>query len=331
MSELYFDQRWCAAHGIGRFATEVRRRLTGFDDLPLSGSPTDPLDAWKLSAFLRRCKHPVTFFSPGFNVPVWPSCQVVATIHDLIHLHVATESSALKRAYYRFIHRPVIRRAPVTLTVSEYSRQQIIRWYGVPEERVAVVGNGVSEQFHQSGEVFQSSRPYFLYVGNSKPHKNVPGLIKAFGVVSGKHDVELKLVTRASKTLLQAVGRDASGDRVEFVQDIDDRALASLYRGAIALVMPSYHEGFGLPLVEAMACGCPVIGADRTAIPEVIGDAGVLVDPDEADQLVAAMEQSLMSLRLREQMIQAGLRRARDYRWSEVAKRVQTALQRLSH
>src|SRR6056297_954459 len=154
MTGLYFDQRWCHQHGIGRFAAEIRKRLSGWQDLPIHGYPTDPWDVVKLSACLnsRRARW---FFSPGFNVPVWATCRVICTVHDLIHVRYPQCRSSVTLAYYRWLQRPVVRRSPLTLTVSEFSRQQIIQWYGVDEDRVVCVGNGVSEEFHLAGPAIQ--------------------------------------------------------------------------------------------------------------------------------------------------------------------------------
>lgn len=325
MSELYFDDRWCAPHGIGRFATEVRQRICGFSDLPLSGSPTGPLDAYRLATFLKR-RNAKGFFSPGFNVPAWARCNVVTTVHDLIHVHFARESTAFKRAYYRYVQRPIVRRSPVTLTVSEYSRQQIVQWYGVPESRVAVVGNGVSDEFVADGESLRSQRPYFLYVGNAKPHKNLETLMRAYAQVRREHDVELKLVTKPTESLRRQIEELSIGADVEFRTGLDDSALARYYRGAVGLVLPSHFEGFGLPLVEAMACGCPVIASNRTSIPEVVDRAGILFDPNDDEELAAAMQQVAGNPVRRESMIALGLNRAKDFRWSNVAAKVQAAL-----
>ena len=157
MPGFYFDHRWCAPHGIGRFATEIRSRLSGWNDLPMKGYPTHPLDAFKLARCLNR-ENATLFFSPGFNVPAWSKCPSICTVHDLIHVHYAHQRSSLTLAYYRMIQRPIVRRSPLTLTVSEFSRQQIIEWYNVPEERVVCVGNGVSNDFTPEGGI---GTPFF--------------------------------------------------------------------------------------------------------------------------------------------------------------------------
>lgn len=330
MSELYFDHRWCAPHGIGRFATEVRQRLVGFADLPIGGSPTSPIDACTLARWLGR-SGAKTFFTPGFNVPAWSKCNIVTTVHDLIHVHFRDEASVLKTAYYRYVQRPVIRRSPVTLTVSEFSRQQIIQWYGVDEDRVVVVGNGVSEDFTAEGPAAANDRPYFFYVGNAKPHKNVNALLHAFSMLSRTEDVALKLVMKPNDDLLGRVADLSIANRVEFLTGLSDSQLAALYRGASALVLPSYFEGFGLPIVEAMACGCPVIGANRTSIPEVAGKAGLLFEPDDHEQLADAMKRMLGESQERDTLVAHGTERAKEFQWAHVASKVQAALDPLIH
>jgi glycosyltransferase involved in cell wall biosynthesis len=325
MSNLFFDHRWCAPHGIGRFATEVRKRLTGFADLPLSGSPTSPLDALHLARGLRRAGAE-GFFSPGFNVPLRSACPVVVTIHDLIHVHFAAERSPWKTAYYRLLQRPIVRQSPLTLTVSEYSRQQIVQWYDVPEDRVVCVGNGISDEFIPTGSSIDSEQPYFLYVGNVKPHKNVGALLTAFSRLNQTHDIRCKLVSPATRWLDGEIAKRHLQGAIDVVRDIDDKSLAEHYRGAVALVLPSHFEGFGLPLAEAMACGCPVVASNRTSIPEVVGPAGILFDPDDADSLSAAMSDVLGDPGLRERMIAQGLVRAQSFRWDAVAERIRVAL-----
>jgi len=167
---VYLDDRWIGPHGIGRFASEVSRRC-GFTPLGLTGQPLSLLDPWKLNHSLARLK-PVHFFSPGFNAPLGHPCSFSLTIHDLIHLEVADETSAIKSLYYRWIVLPAMHRADVVFTVSEYSRLKIAEWSGIESDRIVVAGNGVSEQFSPEGEHWHWHKPYLLYVGNQKPHKN---------------------------------------------------------------------------------------------------------------------------------------------------------------
>lgn len=325
MSRFLYDQRWCGTHGIGRFASEVRKRLTGFADLALGGSPTHPLDALRVGFSLRQNRAKV-FLTPGFNVPIAACCPVITTIHDLIHVHFADERTRAKLAYYRYVQRPVVRRSPVTLTVSEYSRQQIIEWYGVPESRVVCVGNGISDQFTESGEAVRSERPYFLYVGNTKPHKNVKTLLSAMSLLVQECDAELVLVAKNCRWLVEQTAAANLTSRVTTISNLDDRELASWYRGAAALVLPSHYEGFGLPILEAMACGCPVIGSNRTSIPEVLAGSGLLFEPSDDESLADKMRTLLADASRRAELRVQGLARSAAFTWDLVASRVRDSI-----
>ena len=314
MSKIFFDQRWCIQHGIGRFATELRQRLRQrlranyslpMLDVELANYPTHPMDPWRLSRFLKR-NGATAYISPGFNVPIASPCPVIATIHDLIHVKYAGERRMMTSMYYRFLQRPVIRRSPMILTVSQFSRRQIIDWYGVADRQVCWVGNGISEAFHRDGPRRQTQKPYFIYVGNNRPHKNVRVLLDAMIQVSSQSDASLLMVTKADADLKRMIQQRKLADRVEIISGIDDALLAECYRGAVAMVLPSQYEGFGLPLVEAMACGCPVMGSNVTAIPEVIQDAGLLFSPDDPLGLATQMTRLIGDPSYRHRLIQRG-------------------------
>lgn len=247
------DTRWSGVHGIGRYASEVLSRLSvEWSPLDVGGKPSDPQD------FLRVRRTPTgeTIYSPGYNGFLARSPQVV-TVHDLIHLHPTTNRRAVYLAHYSAVLRPIIRRNRLVLTVSETSKRAIEEW--VDDDRVQVVnaGNGLSEAFHPGGSpATDDSAPYFLYVGNLRAHKNV--------------DVAFRALARVPDARLVAVMNDREGaerraaelgvaDRVEVRSGLSDPELADLYRGAVATVFPSLVEGFGLPAVESIACGTPVI------------------------------------------------------------------------
>lgn len=330
MPNIFYDQRWCSQNGIGRFATELKARLEKkhsirLRDIELSHSPTHPLDAFRLSRFLNS-KQASMFISPGFNVPIWSGCPVVATVHDLIHVQYAGEQSLAKSLYYRFVQRPVIRRSPVTLTVSEFSRRQIVDWYGVSESQVVSVGNGISDAFKPAGPKRVADQPYFVYVGNTKPHKNIPTLLDALQTLADTTHAKLLMVVKSDVWLQTQIEERGLLQRIELISGVDDETLAKFYRGAVATVLPSHFEGFGLPLVEAMACGCPVIGANVTSIPEVMGDAGVMFCPDNPSELADIMLDLLGNSQRRDQLRECGMARAKDFSWDQVAQRAHAAI-----
>ena len=322
---LLSDARWAGAHGIGRFATEVLRRLPEHRQLtrgPKPLSAADPLWlAWKLAA-----ARPSLYFSPGFNPPPFGSLPFVFTIHDLIHIQLPAEASIAKHIYYRTIVKPACRRARRVLTVSEYSRAQILRWSGVPPDRVVNVGNGVGPPFSPDGPRRQAGGPYALFVGNPRPHKGLPTLLQAF---RGLPDSDLRLVLagQLGAETARSVQCLGVGHRTEIVDSPTDHELACLYRGALVLVLPSLMEGFGLPALEAMACGTPVIASRAGSLPEVVGDAGVLVDALEPDAIQRVIESVLAAPERRVAMRAKGIERARQFTWDAVAAKVRAVLQ----
>lgn len=319
MIDLWCDPRWSGAHGIGRFAAEllVRCRMR---PLPLSGRPLDVFDSWQLRQTLRQLR-PAHFFSPGFNPPLGHPCPFSFTLHDLIHLDVEEERSAAKSLYYRAVVKPAVRRAEVIFTVSEHSRQRIADWAGVNAEQIIVAGNGVGSKFNPDGPRWQHSRPYLLYVGNQKPHKNVEGLVSAFTASGLAADFDLLLTGRLSTKVDQKIATSSMGQLIRGLGEVPEEDLPSLYRGAHALVMPSRYEGFGLSVLEAMACGTPVLSSNRTSLPEVGGEAVAYFDPDNLESFVEGLRSLYHGSLLSEQRAR-GIARARLFDWDRVAQRV---------
>jgi glycosyltransferase involved in cell wall biosynthesis len=318
------DARWKGFHGIGRFACEVLRRLPEHVQLENGPKPlsiTDPLWlTWQVIA-----KRPSVFFSPGFNPPLLCSAPFVFTIHDLMQIQVPDVATASKRLYYELVLKPAARRAHSVLTVSEYSRSQILRWSGLPEERVVNVGNGVDAPFVPGGPRYEPGFRYILYVGNFRPHKNLFRLLTAFRDLDCP-GLRLLLIGTPTREVSARLGEIGLRPRTAFLSALPDQDLASVYRGALLLVLPSLIEGFGLPALEAMACGTPVVVSRSTALPEVVGKAGLLVDPLDTHDIKQAMERVLGDGDVRATMREMGLARAKQFSWDQVAARVRTVL-----
>ena len=322
---LIIDRRWEGPHGIGRFAHEVASRIP-HQSLELSGKPLHPLDPLKLHRVLRK-NAANTFFSPGFNPPFGRPCPFFFTIHDLIHLEVPEESGALKRLFYEALIRPALKEAEAIFTVSEFSKSRIAEWGRVPHETIVVVGNGVSQSFSPEGDRWEGTdRPYFLYVGNHKPHKNTPGLIEAFGQSGLQREMDLLLTGFPTPELEVLVASLSLDESVRFLGLVDEPTLAALYRGTRALILPSWYEGFGLPLVEAMASGAPVLSSNRSSLPEIGGDAVRYFDPGQPESLVEGLRQ-FETETSSDFLRQKGLDRAKTFNWDQVATRIQGALE----
>jgi glycosyltransferase involved in cell wall biosynthesis len=323
------DGRWFGPTGIGRFAREVVARLPGVDLLEGGLRRLHPVEPLWLSGVL-ACRRPSAYLSPGFNPPRWSPVPFAFTIHDLIHVRFPAEATALRRAYYDLVVRPAAHRARCVLTVSEHSRRDILEWSGLAEERVVVVGCGVGDAFCPTGPVRSLGRPHLVCVSSASPHKNLPGLITAFARARLDPDLLLVLVTHPDLALRRAVADLGIGDRVVFRGGVDDAELAALYRGAVAAVCPSLFEGFGLPALEAMACGTPVVCSDRTSIPEVVGSAGLYVDPRDVESIAGGLERIAADGSLRARLSREGTARAGLFSWDGVAARVAGVLEDLA-
>lgn len=323
---LLFDNRWLGAHGIGRFAQEVFLRLGDCAEVSNAIPKLHPLDPVWLSIEIAR-KQPEVFFSPGYNPPLYTSSPFVFTIHDLNHLHPFGNDSYLKHCYYKFLIRPACHRAFKVLTVSEFSKNEIINWSGVADDKVVNVGNAASSLYCEKGERYDPGVPYLLYIGNHKRHKNVISLLKAFAQCQFKGKLKL-LLSGAPETTVLALCRELKIiDQVEFLGELSESRLPEIYRGAKALLIPSLYEGFGLPIIEAMACGTPVITSNISAMPETAGGAAYLVDPTDTQDIANAMVDVVSNKQLTAELREKGLQRVKDFSWDITANKISEILQ----
>ena len=327
MTAVLFDARWSGPHGIGRFSAEVRRRL-GPGVIDLTGahpvSARGLLEGEVKPHMLGLQERSTTFFSPGYTPCLTWRGLTAFTVHDLIHLDVPTEMSRTKDAYYTRVVRPAVRRADtVVLTVSEFSRQWIAEWAGVDPARIIPVGNGVDEAFSPHGRRVERVRPYFLSLGNTKPHKNLNRLLAAVADIA---DVELVLSGAPDQELVEQARALNLQDRLVFLSGIPEADLAAWVRGASAVAIPSLYEGFGLPALEGMASGVPVVASSGGALEEVVGNAGILVDPTDVDAIRDGLSRALTDDEVRTRLAVSGPRRAQAFRWDGVGRRVRDAL-----
>jgi glycosyltransferase involved in cell wall biosynthesis len=230
----------------------------------------------------------------------------------------------------RFFFRTMVprsaRRADRVLAVSERTRRDLIEHYGVAEQRIVVTPNAVDPIFRPNGKAPERA-PYALFVGGIQPRKDPLAAVEALALVDG----ELSLLVvgaekRGGEEVRSAVRRLGLEQRVELAGHVERDELATLYRGAACLVFPSRYEGFGLPVLEAMASGTPVVAVSAGAVPEVAGDAAVLVEPGDPAAIAAGIERALAE---RERLVAAGLERARDFSWAETARRTLSAYREL--
>jgi glycosyltransferase involved in cell wall biosynthesis len=284
---------------------------------------------------LRR-ERPDVYHAPHYVLPAGVRCKSVVTIHDCIHLMFPQYlPNKAAYAYARASMWAAARRSDCILTVSEASKRDILHFFNVPPEKIVVVYNAIDDHFWHTPpdedvarvrERYQLDHQFVLYVGNIKPHKNLVRLIEAFAELrkTGFDDVKLLIIgDEISKlpALRRAVHSHKLHKHVRFLGYLSDQTLAILYRLASVFAFPSLYEGFGLPPLEAMASGTPVVTSNVSSLPEVAGDAAALVDPYDVDSIVEGLRRVLSDPALADEMRRKGLVRAREFSWERsVAK-----------
>lgn len=317
---VYVDYRYRGHHGIARYASEVLSRLEpSYRALPVSGDPTSSVSL--LDRGWRVPTRDDLIYSPGFGTGRSRARQLL-TIHDLIHFEGPRRSAKAiaHRLYYEYAVKPAILRTGHVLTVSSTSARAIRSWLG-DAATVHVSGNACSSAFAPSGPRHHEPTPYVVYVGNLKAHKNPEVLFRALNLLP---DVALVAVTRDVERvdILARTHRVESRARVE--SDVTDERLAELYRGALALVIPSVIEGFGLPVVEALRCHIPVIHyVGCASISEICAGTQFAFSAPDAYEEVA---RAIIEVRDGAAPFEAPSRLG-SYDWQHVADRVRDVIQ----
>jgi len=274
----------------------------------------------------------------GVHSVVPLSCPVpsVVTVHDLAFIRFPQTFRAYNRIYLDLATRLSVRRAARVLVVSEHTRREVIGLLGVAPERVVVTPNAAREHFRPPDpvtlEAFRARKGlperFVLYVGTLEPRKNLTTLLEAYAEVARRQTVPL-LVGGGKGWLYDAVFQRLEElglrERVRFVGYLDEEELPLWYATATVFVFPSIYEGFGMPPLEAMACGTPVVASNTSSLPEVVGDAGVTVSPYDPAALAAAISRVLDDADLRQELRERGLRQARAFSWHVTAERTLAA------
>ncbi len=280
--------------------------------------------------------------SPDFIPPFRRKCKSVITVHDLNFLLYPEFLTPESASYYGQIDQAV-RRCDHIIAVSESTKRDIIRLTGAPESKITVVYEAAHPIYRpledpqvvlQVKERFDIRRDFALFVSTIEPRKNVPTLLRAFRQLLNSYRADVDLVLAGEKGWLFgevfALVRELSlQEHVHFPGRVSVEDLLSLYNAAQLLVHPAFYEGFGLPPLEAMACGTPVVVSNTSALPEVVGDAALLVDPMEVDEVTVAMWRLLSDQELRQQMREKGLKRARLFSWRRAAEETLKIYRRL--
>ncbi len=269
-------------------------------------------------------------WSPANTGPLTKGRQVL-TVHDLACLDHPEWFGTRFAMWYRSIIPLLARHVNRLITVSEFSKQRLVELTHIPESRVAVIPNGVDQRFHpQSADDIREirektgipSQAYLLSLSSLEPRKNLPFLLEAWGLSAPRLPTDVWLViagAEGKENIFRAMNIRSIPPRVLFAGFVADNDLPALYSGAVALVYPSIYEGFGLPALEAMATGTVPIVAHSTALPEVVGDAGLLIDPVRVEDLAEAIIRVVEDSDLRRTLSRRGIERGREFTWERAA------------
>ncbi len=289
---------------------------------------------WEIPASLHR--HRPDVLHVQYTGPISCPVPMVVTVHDVSFLDNPQYFTTFRARQLKLTVTRTISRAERILTPSEFSRRSIVAAYGVPDDKVTVIPNGVSSAFrpmqseaaaHWVRERYGIAGPFVLTVGDVQPRKNHLGLIQAFEEVLRAHpQLPHRLVIVGKETwhapqVRRAAAGSSVADRIHFTGWVGDDDLRRFYCAADLFVFPSLYEGFGLPILEAMACGRAVLCSNTSAMPEVANAAGILFDPFSVPEIARAMQDVLLDAELRSRMERLGLKRAGSFSWSHAAQK----------
>jgi glycosyltransferase involved in cell wall biosynthesis len=266
------------------------------------------------------------FWSPHYNIPLFYRGKLLVTVHDVLHLAMPQFVEGVhKHLYAHLLFAALKQKSSQILCDSSFTAHELNRYAGVSKDKISVIHIGISDFWSVQKDIISPHcRPYILYVGNVKPHKNLSTLIRAFELIKDRNAIDLVIVGKKEgfiikDKLVESLAKKFE-DRICFTGIVDDHELIKYYTCARVLVLPSLYEGFGLPPLEAMACGCPVVVSNLASLPEVCGDAAVYFDPYSPGDIAEKIDIVINDCDVREKMRQRGLEQAKLFTWEKCAE-----------
>jgi glycosyltransferase involved in cell wall biosynthesis len=298
-------------------------------------------ERWALSIEIARWRLDL-LHSPDFIPPAFGYGRSVITVHDLNFLYYPRFLTTESRRYYNQQIEWAVERADHILADSEATRADLMSLLDVASDKITVVHLAADPSFRplpqsearRVAAQYHLDPGFLLFVGTLEPRKNVPGLLRAYRMLLAQRVTEEPLVLVGGKgwlyeEIFDHVKALDLGNHVRFLHGVPDADLPGLYNAASVLAMPSFYEGFGLPALEAMSCGTPVVVANRASLPEVVGDAGLMIDPDRPEDLAEALRHILTDEAERARKREAGLEKAEAFSWERVARETQAVYEKV--
>lgn len=303
------DARMQYSGGIGTYIQQILPHFD-FENLSLSSSIYSIKEQWELYKKIPPCD---LFWTPHFNAPLLPiqAKKRIVTIHDLYHLE---HLDPFKRIYAKILMKGAVQKADLILTISEFTKGKILRFFPGVEEKITVVPLGCNH-LRREQPIEGLPENFFLFVGNLKPHKNLSLVLDALSAFPEKHLViagQLEGFIHGENLSELKKRYSHMKDRVHFLGKVTDEGLTYLYMNAEALIFSSFYEGLGLPPLEAMNLGCPVLASNAASIPEACGEAALYFDPTKKEELIQAIQGLEKE---RKNLVIEGKKRAALYTW----------------
>jgi len=329
--------------GSPQKVAEIGPLPPNFQTVPLLDADNTTKGYFECRAILKRVDCDVAHIPHLFSIPRNLPCRYVMTVHDVLeHLYRARDRSGLRRSLHFQLTRRVLKGASRILAVSKYTKSEIEKLFGIPGSRIEVVYNAIDERFlrgHASdtdrqilAERYLVTYPFLLYTGRISPHKNLVRIIEAFSALKAELEKEgrfpdLKLIIIGDELskhpdLRRTVIRGGVQNDVRFMGFVPIEMLRVFYDAAKIFVFPSLYEGFGLPPLEAMAHGTPVVTSNTSSLPEVVGNAAVLVNPENVFEIMRALLRVLLDQSVREKFKQRGYEQAKKFSWDASARQI---------
>lgn len=303
-----------------------------FRPVPCWTPPHHRLECWTLGLEIARLRLDL-LHSPDFIPPAFGYRRSVITVHDLNFIHYPQFLTAESRRHYNRQIGWAVRRADHILADSHATKADLVALLGVPTEKITVVHLAADPSFHplpaeEARRVavrYDLTPGYLLFVGTLEPRKNVLGLLQAYRLLLERRVTTAPLVLVGGKgwlydEIFQHVATLGLSDQVRFIHNVPDDDLPGLYNAASVLALPSFYEGFGLPALEALSCGTPVVVANRASLPEVVGETGLLVNPDDPEAIAQALARVMTDGALRARLRELGPAQAARFTWERTAR-----------